>query len=132
MLFDFISTFLPNFHVFLRFLMVCLDFVGFFFRKRSGNIFWVRQFVDVSDGILLVWCSIDFVYVLNLFRGKLCKLMNSYISPIYPKEGNTFTIIQSITVGTRIVVCSEDKKSLRRQMLPRMTNMASDGKHSIG
>ena len=34
-----------------------------------GDIFWIRGFVDVSDGILLVWFSIDSIYFLICFEG---------------------------------------------------------------
>ena len=37
------------------------------FEKSSGEIFWVRQFVDVSGGMLLVRCSIDSIYFLICF-----------------------------------------------------------------
>ena len=43
------------------FLMIVVDFWrNVDFLKKFGNIFWIRQFVDVSGDIILVWFSFDF------------------------------------------------------------------------
>ena len=71
--------------------MVFHDFYKFrrnsdFFEKSSGKIFLIRGFVDVSGDIILVWFSIDFIYIFLFFLGKLCKFINSYISLLIPKR----------------------------------------------
>ena len=108
------------FHVFSKFRRNL-----FFFEKSSGGRFWIRGFVDVSDCILLVWLSIDslYIYIFSFVWGKLRKLINSYISPINPKEGN-----REQQIG---IARGYSESSLRLQSFAQATTLRCDYRSSL-
>ena len=59
----------------------------FIFSKFLGKIFWIRQFVDVSDDILLAWFSFDSDLFLNLILRLISFGNMSVYILVYPTKG---------------------------------------------